>query len=125
MVCEGCVYNNNCLATAAGFTTEGVCTPICPEVDPTTLTSASGTACTTEYNPVYCLGCEFDNECVATSLGFDIAADCSSITVPKTLADGEDEPMMNTTTTSGATMKQGATVMVVVFMAWIPVVYLA
>lgn len=118
VICNGCVYNNNCLATAANFATTD-CTPICPEIDAASVTSADGTPCTADYSPVYCQGCEFDNKCIAESAGFVVADDCASITTPTTRMTAEDTPVEDTSG-GGASMKQQAVTTLVAAMMIMP-----
>jgi hypothetical protein len=64
--CNGCVYDNSCLAKAAGFS-EGQCQQVrrgsCP-------TGPGGTPCPLNYAPVSCDGCEYANSCSAKAAGF-------------------------------------------------------
>jgi hypothetical protein len=64
--CDGCVYDNSCLAKAAGFS-EGQCQQVrggsCP-------TGPGGAPCPLNYAPVSCDGCEYANSCSAEAAGF-------------------------------------------------------
>jgi hypothetical protein len=64
--CDGCVYDNSCLAKAAGFS-KGQCQQArggsCP-------TGPGGTPCPLNYAPVSCDGCEYANLCSAEAAGF-------------------------------------------------------
>lgn len=68
--CDGCSYENLCLAEAAGQTATS-CTSACAEPDPNIV-------CTTEFAPVACGGytwCIYDNLCTALAAG-KAEADC-------------------------------------------------
>lgn len=89
--------------------------------DAASVTGADGTACTLEYDPVYCQGCEFDSSCIASSFGFDVAVDCVSIATPETRdasaadeqgGDDVDDPADDPT--SGSNKKQTLTMLVAV-----------
>lgn len=68
VTCNGCSYDNECLAIAAG---ESKCEQAC--ADP-----APGVVCTAEFAPVACGGyvwCIYDNLCLAMAAG-KTQADC-------------------------------------------------
>lgn len=90
VTCDGdCVYDNLCLAEAAGATN---CAGSCPVPD-------EGVACTTDFAPVACGGtqwCLYSNLCLALAAGqeeIDCVRDCPTSTDNSTACTTEFDPV--------------------------------
>jgi hypothetical protein len=88
--CRGCKYDNNCLASGAGFLIRRECQlnallledpegfsnlQNCPLVPPTEL-------CLDLIARVTCGGCEYGNGCLAEEAGFDVDSECKLVATP-------------------------------------------
>lgn len=82
-------YSNLCDAESTGVFTDSDCVqlrlpgPVCPE--------AGDAPCNRMYRPVDCGGCEYSNQCVANSAGFD-ADSCDELVPPPDISTTLQEP---------------------------------
>jgi hypothetical protein len=99
--CRGCKYDNNCLASGAGFLIRRECklnalivedpegfssVQNCPSVPPTEL-------CLDLIAPVTCGGCEYGNACFAEQAGFDLASECKLVATQPPVEEGFVNPV--------------------------------
>jgi hypothetical protein len=99
--CRGCKYDNNCLASGAGFLIRRECQlnallvedpegfanfQNCPSVPPTDL-------CLDLIAPVTCGGCEYGNACFAEVAGFDLASECKLVATQPPVEEGYVNPV--------------------------------
>ena len=88
--CRSCKYDNECLASSAGFLIRRDCQisalvfedPAslsdklnCPAVPPSSL-------CLDLIKPVSCSGCEYGSKCLAAEAGFDVVNECEAAATP-------------------------------------------
>jgi hypothetical protein len=74
---RNCLYDNDCLATLAGFNATTQCSIVGPPECPT---PADG-ACHFNYLPVKCgsNNCEYSNDCLANLAGFNATTQCTLV----------------------------------------------
>lgn len=99
--CRSCKYNNECLASSAGFLIRRDCqisallfeesTDLtdnlkCPAVPPNNL-------CLELIKPVSCSGCEYGSKCFAAEAGFDVVNECEAVATPPPVEEGFINPV--------------------------------
>lgn len=78
---EGCPYDNDCIAEAAGYNATKDCSPSTPG---SSCPVGGITACPFIYAPIVCgeEDCPYDNDCLAENAGYNVAVDCTPASVP-------------------------------------------